>query len=691
MSRIVSAFAALVAALSAALVAAALAAPGASAQMSLANPPAGANDFACRPTLAHPDPVVLVHGLSATMGENWGYLSPQLKARGYCVFALTYGIDRRAPWFGGVIPIERSAPELGAFVDRVLAETGAQKVDLVGHSEGTFMPEYWLKYLGGASKVNRYVAMTPLYKGTNLAMLGTLSGLGAGTGAPQAIAGLVAGLCGSCPEFLAGSSMVGKLNAGGGGAAVPGVTYTTIPTRFDELVEPYTSGILRAANVTNHVLQDVCPNDISEHAAEASDPVVAQLVFNALDPGHEQPVSCAGLPPLVPGQAAGGPAGSGAGVPVPDRDPFYAVPAGISALRNGSVLASRPITALAGPVPLPARAWEVKYKTTDNQGAPTATVLTVMVPKIPWTGHGPRPLVSYQTAEDGVGTKCSPSYALHAGLGASNSNSEPETIEMALALARGWAVAAPDYEGPHSAFLGAPGEAHGVLDGLRAALRFKPAGLGAHTPAALWGYSGGAYASSVAAQAQPSYAPELKLAGVALGGVPGSVRAELTAFSGSFAGGAIMVGIVGIDRAFPAAHVLSYLNARGHRLAAASQTDCITDAAVRSPFLSVTSIEASPGVMDSPAVAALLRSTSPISFGAPPSAPIYDYHAVFDELAPIGPDRALVRRYCAGGVRVQHIEDLAGEHLSELATGTPGALAYMADRFAGRPAPSNCA
>ena len=278
-----------------------LAAPAASATSSLATAPAGANNFSCRPSAEHPDPVVLVHGLGATMAENWAYLSPILAAHGYCVFALTYGIDPRLPFpiFGGTIPIEQSAAELGAFVDQVLAATGAQKVDLVGHSEGTFMPEYWLKFLGGAAKVNRYVALAPLYQGTNLLGAAMFRDAGETSGLSQLVLNLVSQFCGSCQEFLAGSDMVKMLNSGPGGAAVPGVTYTTIPSKNDELVVPYTSGILNAPNVTNEVLQDVCPNDISEHLFEAVDPVVAQLVLNALDPAHPKPVSCGLLPPLI--------------------------------------------------------------------------------------------------------------------------------------------------------------------------------------------------------------------------------------------------------------------------------------------------------------------------------------------------------------------------------------------------------
>src|SRR4051794_12365292 len=160
---------------------------------------------------------------------------------------------------------------------------------------------------------------------------------------------------------------------------------------------------------------------------------------------------------------------------------------------------------------MPAKAWQVKYKTLDNQGAPTATVTTVMVPTAPWTGPGRRPLVSYQVAEDGVGGKCSASYALRTGTQpdsqASSGNAQTETAAMRQALDRGWAVAAPDYEGPRSAFLGADIEARETLDGVRAALRFAPAGLGALTPIGLWGYSGGAFASALTAQLQHSYPP----------------------------------------------------------------------------------------------------------------------------------------------------------------------------------------
>jgi triacylglycerol lipase len=71
---------------------------------------------------------------------------------------------------------------------------------------------------------------------------------------------------------------------------VPGISYTNIVTQYDELVEPYTSGI--EPGETNIVLQDQCPIDFTEHFQIAADPVAAADVLNALDPAHPRTVPC---------------------------------------------------------------------------------------------------------------------------------------------------------------------------------------------------------------------------------------------------------------------------------------------------------------------------------------------------------------------------------------------------------------
>jgi triacylglycerol esterase/lipase EstA (alpha/beta hydrolase family) len=263
--------------------------------------PAAANDWSCHPGPAHPRPVVLVHGLGANMSENWSYMSPLLAKAGYCVFALTYGVDARGtiPPFdqmGGVVPMEQSAQQLDTFVNGVLTATGAAKVDIVGHSEGSLMPDYYVKFLGGDEYVDHYVAMTPLWDGTETLGLAELNHIAVQFGLGPAVGAVLAPLCGSCREFLHGSPFLAKLNSDGG-PAVDGVTYTTIMTKYDEAVVPYTSGRLHGDDVTNIVLQDHCPQDLSEHVAVAFDPVAAQFIVNALDPDHAKRVRCTPVGP----------------------------------------------------------------------------------------------------------------------------------------------------------------------------------------------------------------------------------------------------------------------------------------------------------------------------------------------------------------------------------------------------------
>ena len=127
-----------------------------------------------------------------------------------------------------------------------------------------------------------------------------------------------------------------------------------------------------------------------------------------------------------------------------------------------------------------------------------------------------------------VAGRCAPSYALRAGLLAGFSNSVAETSLIGAALLRGWAVTVPDYEGPQSEFLVSGVQARAVLDGIRATRAFTPAGVSTGAPIGVWGYSGGSLATITAAQLQPSYASDVHLTGIAVGGLVADIRRPST-------------------------------------------------------------------------------------------------------------------------------------------------------------------
>lgn len=248
----------------------------------------GWNDYTCKPSAAHPRPVVLVHGTFGNSVDNWLGLAPYLKHRGYCVFSLDYGQLAGVPLFHGLGPIERSAEQLDAFVDKVLAATGATKADLVGHSQGGMMPRYYLKFLGGADEVNALVGIAPSNHGTTLGGLTNLLPYFPGAG------DLLNESTPALAQQITGSAFLAKLNAGGD--TVPGVRYTVLATRYDEVVTPYRSQYLSGPNVRNVLLQDLCPLDLSEHLAIGLlDRIAFHEVANALDPANARPTTCASV------------------------------------------------------------------------------------------------------------------------------------------------------------------------------------------------------------------------------------------------------------------------------------------------------------------------------------------------------------------------------------------------------------
>ena len=246
-------------------------------------PPRGADNWACKPTAAHPDPVVLVHGTFGNMTDSWEALSPLLANAGYCVYALNYGGSSPGNPIQATGPIETSARQLSAFVDKVLASTGARKVDIVGHSQGGMMPRYYIRFLGGAAKVDTLVGLAPSNHGTTLFGLTTLeAAFGAGGSLPG---------CAACGEQMAGSAFLTKLNAGH--ETEPGVRYTVIEGRYDEVVTPYTSAFLAPGpNVRNVTLQDGCTSDLGDHLAIIYDRRALAYTMNALDPAHPVAVPC---------------------------------------------------------------------------------------------------------------------------------------------------------------------------------------------------------------------------------------------------------------------------------------------------------------------------------------------------------------------------------------------------------------
>lgn len=263
---------------------------------------AGSNDWNCLPSAEHPNPVILVHGTFLNRLDNWSYLSPMLANEGYCVFALTYGNYPDLPWplsaVGGIHPMERSAAQLGEFVDRVLDATGAEKVDLIGHSQGTIMPTYYVKFLGGDAKVDNYISLAPLWEGSHAFLLAASFDLFGRIGVRGQMEDLVRAMgCGSCPQVLAGSDWFRMIQDSG--VYADSVRYTNILTRYDEIVLPFTSGYREAPNATNIVLQDVCAEDFVEHAGIVNDPNASALVLNALDPENATPVQCRFVPPIT--------------------------------------------------------------------------------------------------------------------------------------------------------------------------------------------------------------------------------------------------------------------------------------------------------------------------------------------------------------------------------------------------------
>ena len=391
----------------------------------------------------------------------------------------------------------------------------------------------------------------------------------------------------------------------------------------------------------------------------------------------------------------------GVGVPKikpPAEDPFYHDrPSNFAALSNGAILRWREVDVVYFPGfdDPPLKAWHVAYKSKSQDGmTPQVTVTTVFKPSnaVP-DKDGDYRVLSYLSKTDSAAPNCRTSYALRAGndyrLGALS-----EQVFMEPCLDRGWILAVPDYQGETDAFGAGAQSAYATLDGIRAVLAFDQLGLSirpdgsVNAKLAMWGYSGGALAGGWAAQLQPSYAPELKILGTSIGGLPSDLTAIAERVNKTIAAGLIIGVMQGLANAYP--ELQEWLDANANDTGRKALSD-----AKKTCFGSVMSSNFSKDVLGSyfdPAVGSPLTQQLPQQIladnrlgnnGQTPLMPMHIYHSLNDEVVPIKVNDNLVTAWASNGATIDYTRDTASEHVVLSFTGCAAAIDWIQARFDG--------
>jgi pimeloyl-ACP methyl ester carboxylesterase len=202
---------------------------------------------------------------------------------GYCVYTFSYGAPA-SQYIQGVWPVPQSAQTLAGYVQQVLASTGRSRVDLIGHSQGGMLAEYYAKVLGGARYVHDMIGLSPTTHGTTASGFIALASFFPGANA------FLGGFCQACVDQEAGSPVIQTLDSGP--IAQPGVSYTIIETLNETAVTPVGSAFIHEPGVTNEYVQADCPFDWVDHGNLSYDRTVFQEIFNALDPATAQAPNC---------------------------------------------------------------------------------------------------------------------------------------------------------------------------------------------------------------------------------------------------------------------------------------------------------------------------------------------------------------------------------------------------------------
>jgi Secretory lipase len=399
---------------------------------------------------------------------------------------------------------------------------------------------------------------------------------------------------------------------------------------------------------------------------------------------------------------------AGAVVP-PEQDPFYAYegPAPLASIAPGTVLKTRVLSYHVAGLALPVSAVQLLYRSTGELGQPTINVTSVLQPPLRF---GPATVVSYQSFYDSLNRDDEPSYAISGGLTLGGLLPTAESALIAPALLAGETVVVADTEGQSADFAAGPEYGLNTLDSLRAALSSPATGLAGAQKVGLIGYSGGAIATEWAAELAPSYAPDInwRIVGAALGGVLVDPVHNLHYVEGSIIwAGVIPMGLIGIARASNI-DLTPYLSEYGSQLYSKLQHASIAEVLGAYPGLTWSQL-AKPQYPTPESVPVFVRLANQLIMGngGTPTVPLFIGQGAGGELEGTPGDkpgigqgdgvmiagdvRTLAREYCGRGVPVQYVQYENLSHVPGALAWLPEAAAWLAGRFAGFPAPQDCA
>ncbi|WP_420037534.1 lipase family protein [Streptomyces sp. cg28] len=360
--------------------------------------------------------------------------------------------------------------------------------------------------------------------------------------------------------------------------------------------------------------------------------------------------------------------------------------------------------------PMPGTATRLMYKSTDSSGQPVAVTGAYIEPTATWKNSGPRPLVAVAPGTMGQGDQCAASFALEHPLTLNGDTVSVgyEALAVYRILATGAAVVITDYVGLGAAdrlhtYVNRLDEGHALLDAARAARAVPGASVTPASPTGLYGYSQGGGATAAAAELQPSYAPDIPLAGTYSGAPPADLTSTMKGIDGSALAGALAWSINGFAQADPDLRAVVQANINGAGKAALddASTMCVGDALFGYGFAKSTKWTKD-GTSIADVIASEPRAQAALDrqrIGTlKPAGPVRVATGIHDDIVPHGQARQLAKDWCGKGgdvtykaIALPNLGDkILTNHLVPLLTDQGDAVSWLEDRLSGKPATSNC-